>query len=643
MNGLLYPADEIAKYPQHWNGEPVTVFHPRQNGENVSANDPAIMETMGVGMLMHMDSDGGRLFGEAWVDEQRADAVAPGLIGLLESNEPLEVSTGLWVDETGEPGTFRGIPYRAIARNFRADHLALLPGGEGACNWADGCGIRANGMRIVRAAGEAVPDGHGHDRLELHMDGASEIAAHIAGTARTPTFDGTETTSWSGVSTSFTAFRDAYYRGPGTRPADDVPSQVANAPAAMKRWIAARTLLGDPAADNERDLIFFPVVNPGTGKLNEGALRAVISGRGAQAQIPATAKSSAQRKARNLLNRHFDAGLEVEANMNTPWWKPMVVAFLAPPDTNEMSDDDLRAKIQSAIDMLDNEGWIHFVRDVYSSDGAFVYEARGNNPNETGSSTAVRKLYRRSFAVDGDGNVTIGDDATEVVEKREYVPVTAANAATGKGTERNKGETMGKNEIIADLVACEKCPITNEDTDALAMMSVERLTAIRDAFAANDESPPADPPADPPDGEPKPADAPDGDKPKGDEPAEPAPPPQGEGDKPTANAPKPKPATVDDVIANITDPDVKSTIRRAVARDKKIKDELVDALDANERCTLPRERLVTMDIEELQAWAKAVDVAVEANYDGGQGGPEINLGGGPPKMPQVFDKVGSAA
>ena len=115
----------------------------------------------------------------------------------------------------------------------------------------------------------------------------AKFNANVLSTARKPSYSGTETTSWASVNKSFGAYAKAYMKSTGAT--GDAPGSVKDAPAAMKEWIANKSLLGDASAETNRDLIFFPVVDPGTGKLNAGALRAVLSGRGAQANIPADA------------------------------------------------------------------------------------------------------------------------------------------------------------------------------------------------------------------------------------------------------------------------------------------------------------------------------------------------------------------
>lgn len=134
----------------------------------------------------------------------------------------------------------------------------------------------------------------------------------VRGTARRPSFNGTEGTSWGDVNKSLSAFISGYYSHSGANRPSEVPSNVENMPAVMKRWIASKTLLGSETATTTRDLIFFPVVNPGTNKLNIGALRAVLSGRGAAADIPAGALNSARNMARRLLDTQFAQKIELK-------------------------------------------------------------------------------------------------------------------------------------------------------------------------------------------------------------------------------------------------------------------------------------------------------------------------------------------
>lgn len=285
--------EEMSMFPDMWAGRPLPIDHPMDSdGQAVTANSPGVMESSVVGFFFNAIAreDLRGVSGEIWVDVEKAGRVPGGeeVLRKLQAGENLEVSTayftlfekkpGEWQNPKGEAEKYTGIQYQ-----IRPDHIALLPFDTGACNWEDGCG--------------APRTNNGTD-LEF-----STVKVNILSKARRPTFDGTETVSWASVKKTFSAYAKAYLKSADS--SDDAPSSVADAPAAMKRWIAARTLLGDAAADNERDLIFFPVVNPATGRLNAGALRAVLGGRGAQADIPDAAKKSAQAMARRLLESEF--------------------------------------------------------------------------------------------------------------------------------------------------------------------------------------------------------------------------------------------------------------------------------------------------------------------------------------------------
>lgn len=141
FNNVAYVPEELEKYPEAWNGRPVTVGHPTENGEFVSAGDPSILEDIGIGKLFNTKWDDGKLVSEMWIGLDRANEVDSSIMEMLTENQMLEISTGLYVDEERiENGELDGKSYAFMARNYRPDHLAVLPGGTGACSIEDGCG-----------------------------------------------------------------------------------------------------------------------------------------------------------------------------------------------------------------------------------------------------------------------------------------------------------------------------------------------------------------------------------------------------------------------------------------------------------------------------------------------------------------------
>lgn len=141
---LFYPKDELAKTPVVWNQKPIVVYHPTLNGEGISACDPAIVNTRKVGVIMNTRFEGGRLKSEAWIEKDRANAVDERIMAAVDNKEMMELSTGLFVDVENTTGKWKNEDYQGIARNFRPDHLALLPDQIGACSIADGAGLLRN-------------------------------------------------------------------------------------------------------------------------------------------------------------------------------------------------------------------------------------------------------------------------------------------------------------------------------------------------------------------------------------------------------------------------------------------------------------------------------------------------------------------
>lgn len=145
---LFYDGNEISKSVASWNHKPLTVGHPQLGGQYVSGCLPETIDQYSVGMVLNAKWNKTRkkLQAEAWFEETRLDAVPGGnrIKEALTKQEPMEVSTGLFVDNELASGNYEGREYRGRARNFRPDHLAMIASGVGACSIKDGAGLLVN-------------------------------------------------------------------------------------------------------------------------------------------------------------------------------------------------------------------------------------------------------------------------------------------------------------------------------------------------------------------------------------------------------------------------------------------------------------------------------------------------------------------
>lgn len=149
MGPLLYPPDEVSKNPQVWNEVPMVLYHPQdETGKHISAKTPGVIDKHGLGVVKRSIWNGKHV-AEGWFDLAKLDAVdnrleaegKPKLRPRLERGEKIELSTGLFTENEEKAGEFNGQPYTHIARNYRPDHLAILPDQPGACSVNDGCGV----------------------------------------------------------------------------------------------------------------------------------------------------------------------------------------------------------------------------------------------------------------------------------------------------------------------------------------------------------------------------------------------------------------------------------------------------------------------------------------------------------------------
>lgn len=430
---LLHPAEELGKYTSAWNGMPVIVRHPQDsNGNYISANSPNVVDMQVIGRVYNTSMSNDKLRAEVWIDEEKTRQVSPETLAYINQNRPLDVSVGVFTDDEESTGTWNGEEYTAIARNHRPDHLALLPGEQGACSWADGCGIRAN-----KKGGDVLD--------EIHINALS--------------YSGTESTAWSAP----------------TLADFNVEGQWQGLSQADKAKVASHYLIGSSAVETFGDL-HFPVVNPSTGRLNEGALRAVIGGRGAQlTAVPASVRDAARRRAYRLLNSEFDAELEIPETLSAVYQLKKqgysVIQINQDPEYTSIA-----GTLQGKLDNMDTDTRIHYLRKLYANN--FVYEVR-NNGNST--------LFQRGYSVNDNGDVEIIGDPVEVVIEENV------KLKTNKGGADNM---CTPNEQCAGLAAKVDCVIKNnskfteEDRELLSTFSEEQFDRIIAAAAQPKEADP---------------------------------------------------------------------------------------------------------------------------------------------------------
>lgn len=143
---ILHYAEELGRYPESWDGIPVTIGHPKVNGVYVSANSPDVLTDWAVGRVFntYLDEESKALKAEAWLCLEDLARISEDTLTKINDNEIIEVSVGVFSDEEDVTGIYNNEQYIAIARNHRPNHLALLPDAVGACSIEDGCGIRVN-------------------------------------------------------------------------------------------------------------------------------------------------------------------------------------------------------------------------------------------------------------------------------------------------------------------------------------------------------------------------------------------------------------------------------------------------------------------------------------------------------------------
>lgn len=154
MNGMLYPADQLAKGVSTLNGKPAPAGHPKNAaGQCISAlNGEALLSAYIGSVCTNARHEGGRTLVDIVVNEAQARAHPDGLklVDRLEAaiagnnTDPIHVSTGLFVEPITANGESLGKKYSRIATNLHYDHLAILLNQAGAATPEQGVGMFLN-------------------------------------------------------------------------------------------------------------------------------------------------------------------------------------------------------------------------------------------------------------------------------------------------------------------------------------------------------------------------------------------------------------------------------------------------------------------------------------------------------------------
>jgi hypothetical protein len=148
---ILYEDVDIEKAVSVWNHRPLVVYHPK-----LTANDPIVLTSRGVGLTLNAEFVEGKLKMESWIDIAKCKKVDNRVLERLEANLPVEVSTGLDIDFEEKAGVHNSTEYNGIARHHRPDHLAILPDQIGASSVAQGAGLLQNSGTLTRPHVEGI-------------------------------------------------------------------------------------------------------------------------------------------------------------------------------------------------------------------------------------------------------------------------------------------------------------------------------------------------------------------------------------------------------------------------------------------------------------------------------------------------------
>ena len=144
MNGILYPAEEIAKSYKGLERTPAPLGHPTINGKFLSARDPEGINAHYIGAWNeNVRQENGRVLLDKVIDVEVANRSEGGkrVLEAIEAGDPIHTSTALF--SLLEP-VANATTHKKVARSYHFDHDAILLDEAGAATPEQGVGMLVN-------------------------------------------------------------------------------------------------------------------------------------------------------------------------------------------------------------------------------------------------------------------------------------------------------------------------------------------------------------------------------------------------------------------------------------------------------------------------------------------------------------------
>jgi len=139
-----------------------------------------------------------------------------------------------------------------------------------------------------------------------------------------------------------------------------------------------------------------------------------------------------------------------------------ILVYNAEWQTNELSTHQLHDKIHNLIRSPSSSDIHTWLQDIFPDSKTFIFSHE--EPNQP------RKLFKQTYAIDQNDNITLIDDMIEVVRKEEFIPKTT--------TTNQEVSNMDKSKLVLAIIGNSANNFKVTDVDSLTAKTDDELLAI---------------------------------------------------------------------------------------------------------------------------------------------------------------------